>query len=150
MANKLPLDTLIELAKDKNDEATRKFGLLQTAHTTAAKKLDILMEYRSDYIKKFDLQLAKGVPSFELRNFQAFICTLDGAIEEQRLFTKITNTRLDTGRGDWQHSKRRLNSFNTLADRVRQQELVIINKREQRDSDEHTARQFNLRERSAP
>lgn len=145
MANKLPLATLIELAQSKTDEATRRLGQLQNAHTSAAGKLEMLLQYRQEYLDQLQVQLRDGVASAHLRNFQHFIGTLDGAIEQQRALTLQADTRLTNGRGDWQHTKRRLNSFDTLADRVRQQEMIALNKREQRDSDEHTARQFYLR-----
>ncbi|HAL37246.1 MAG TPA: flagellar export protein FliJ [Polaromonas sp.] len=145
MANKLPLATLIELAQSKTDEATRRLGQLQNAHTSAAGKLEMLLQYRQEYLDQLQVQMRDGVAAAQLRNFQNFIGTLDGAIEQQRALTLQADTRLAHGRGDWQHTKRRLNSFDTLADRVRQQEMIALNKREQRDSDEHTARQFYLR-----
>ena len=86
-----------------------------------------------------------GAASAYVRNFQNFIGTLDGAIEQQRALTLQANTRLGHGRSDWQHNKRRLTSFDTLADRVRQQEILVASKKEQRDSDERSARQFYLR-----
>ena len=52
------------------------------------------------------------------------------------------DSRLDHGRSDWQHHKRRLNSFDTLAERVRRQDMLAQAKREQRDSDERAARKF--------
>ena len=145
MANKLPLATLIELAQSKTDEATRRLGQLQNAHTSAAGKLEMLLQYRQEYLDQLQVQMRDGVAAAHLRNFQHFIGTLDDAIEQQRALTLQADTRLAHGRSDWQHTKRRLNSFDTLADRVRQQEMIALNKREQRDSDEHTARQFYLR-----
>jgi len=145
MPNKLPLATLIELAQNKTDEATRRLGQLQTAHTSAAGKLEMLLQYRQEYLDQLQQQMSAGVPSAQLRNFRNFIATLDGAIEQQRAVTAQADSRLATGRGDWQSSQRRLNSFDTLASRVRQQEMAILHKREQRDSDERSARQFHLR-----
>ena len=145
MSNKLPLAMLIELAQSKTDAATRRLGQLQNAHTSAAEKLELLLQYRQEYLDQLQSQMRAGVASAQLRNFQHFIGTLDDAIERQRALTSQADTRLTHGRGDWQHTKRRLNSFDTLADRVRQQEITALNKREQRDSDERTARQFYLR-----
>ena len=145
MAKRSPLTTLIELAQGKTDEATRKLGQLQTAHTSAAGKLDLLLQYRQEYMDRMQLQMQGGIPSAQLRNFQNFITTLDRAIEQQRVMTQQTDSRLMHGRTDWQSSKRRLNSFDTLADRVRQKELYVLNKKEQRDSDERAARQFYVR-----
>lgn len=145
MPNKLPLATLIELAQNKTDEATRRLGQLQTAHTSAAEKLEMLQRYRQEYLDQLQVQMGAGVPAAQLRNFRNFIATLDAAIEQQRAVTVQADTRLATGRGDWQNSQRRLNSFDTLAGRVRLQEMAVQNRREQRDSDERSARQFYMR-----
>lgn len=145
MTKKLPLATLIELAQSRTDEATRLLGQLQNAHTSAAGKLEMLLQYRQEYLDQLQAQMRDGLASAQLRNFQNFIGTLDDAIEQQRALTLQADTRLTHGRGDWQDNKRRLTSFDTLADRVNQQNMMALNKREQRDSDEHTSRQFYQR-----
>lgn len=148
MAQKLPLETLTELARKKSEEATRRLGELQNAHTSATQKLDMLLQYRQEYLDQLHGQMQGGVPSAYVRNFQNFIATLNGAIEQQRALTLQADSRLDHGRSDWRHTRQRLNSFDTLADRVRQQEVIATNKKEQRDSDERSARQFYLRSAS--
>lgn len=145
MRNQLPLATLIELAQNKTDEATRRLGQLHNAHSSAAEKLEMLLQYRQEYLDQLQTQMRDGVASAHLRNFQQFISTLDDAIEQQRALTLQADSRLVHGRSDWQSSKRRLTSFDTLADRVRQQQILASNKREQRDNDERSARQFHLR-----
>jgi flagellar FliJ protein len=145
MPQKLPLATLIGLAQKNSDEATRRLGELQSAHTSAAGKLELLLQYRQEYLEQLNGQMQGGVSSSYLRNFQDFISTLDGAIEQQRALTLQADTRLGQGRTAWQHTRRRLSSFDTLAERVQRQELQASNKREQRDSDERSARQFQLR-----
>ena len=145
MPKKLPLATLIELAQTKTDEATRRLGQLQNAQISAAAKLDMLVQYRKEYLDQFFGQMREGAALAYVRNFQNFICTLDAAIDQQRALTVQADTRLGLGRTDWRHNKQRLTSFDTLADRVRQQEIIASNKKEQRDSDERSARQFYLR-----
>ena len=145
MQHALPLAMLIELTQTKTDDATRRLGQLQSAQTSAQEKLTLLIEYRQEYCMRMQAQRQEGIPAAQWQNFQHFIATLDGAIEQQRAVAAQAVTRLAHGRVDWQHQKRRLNSFGTLAERVRQQQAVVLNRREQRDSDEHAARQFQLR-----
>jgi flagellar FliJ protein len=145
MSKTLPLAMLIELAQNKTDKATQRLGQLQGALTSAAEKLEMLLQYRQEYYEQLQAQMAQGVAASRWQNFQNFIGTLDGAIEQQRALSEQAKVKLLHGRTDWQNQKRRLSSFDTLADRVRQQELVTLNRREQRDSDEHTSRQFRLR-----
>lgn len=145
MNTRLPLATLIELAQNKTDEATRRLGQLQSAHITATQKLDLLQQYRQEYLGQLNVHLRDGVSAAHLRNYQQFIHTLDTAIEQQRALTTQADTRLSHGRTDWQHTKRRQSSFDTLAERVQVQETTMLNRRDQRDSDERAARQFYLR-----
>ena len=150
MTNKLPLTILIELAQSKTDEAARRLGQLQNAHTSAADKLQMLVEYRQEYLDQMQQQMRGGLSAAQLRNFQNFIATLDGAIAQQRALTLQADARLAHGRTDWQYTKRRLSSFDTLANRAHQQDLLILSKRDQRDSDERAARQFSLRSANLP
>ena len=143
MANaKLPLDMLSDLARTQTDKAAIRLGALQTARITSTQKLDLLMQYRQDYVDQLNALMQNGMPAAKLRNYQSFLITLDGAIDQQRAIVAQANTRLDHGRVDWQHHKRRLNSFDTLAERVRQQEMLVQAKREQRESDERATRKF--------
>jgi flagellar FliJ protein len=122
---------------------------LQSAHTSAAQKLELLHKYRQEYLDQLQTHLHDGVSAAHLHNFRQFISTLDTAIEQQRALTTQADARLVHGRSDWQTSRCRLNSFDTLAERVQQQETAAENKRTQRDSDEHTARQFYMRSTSS-
>jgi flagellar FliJ protein len=142
MPQRLPLDTLTDLARTQTDDAARRLGVLQSAQITAGQKLDLLLQYRQDYYDQLHALMNKGLPTAQWRNYQAFLGTLDGAIEQQRAIVAQAANRLDHGRVDWQHHKRRLNSFDTLAERVRRQEVLAQAKREQRDSDERSARKF--------
>jgi flagellar FliJ protein len=142
MAHKLPLYTLTELARTKADDAARQLGVLQNAQVSAREKLDLLLQYRQDYSQQLDVLMQGGLPSAQWHNYRNFLATLDGAIQQQRAIVAQAASRLDVGRNEWQHHKRRLNSFDALAERLRRQELVAGARREQRDSDERAARQF--------
>jgi flagellar protein FliJ len=142
MSKKLPLATLTELARTQKEEAARRLGALQSAQVSAHQKLDLLLQYRQDYSHQLQMLMESGLPASQWRNYRNFLSTLDGAIEQQRAITVQAALRLDHGRGDWQHHARRLNSFDTLADRLRRQEAMVQAKREQRDSDERAARKF--------
>jgi flagellar FliJ protein len=142
MPQRLPLDTLTDLARTQTDDAARRLGVLQNAQLGALQKLEMLLQYRKDYEIQLQALMSEGLPTPKWRNYQAFLGTLDSAIEQQRAIVAQADNRLDLGRSDWQHHKRRLNSFDTLAERVRRQELMAQARREQRDSDERSARKY--------
>ena len=145
MQNTLPLATLIELAQTKTDDATRRLGQLQSDQISANAKIDMLLQYRQEYVDQLQVKMQAGLASGQLRNYQQFIKTLDSAIEQQRLLALQADQSLAKGRTEWQECKRSLNSYGTLADRVRQEALLQAGKKEQRDSDERSSRQFFTR-----
>lgn len=145
MTRKLPLDTLIELASERTDQAARRLAECLKAQDGARQRLAVLLQYRDEYLAQFEERMRHGLPSSQLRNFQLFVGTLDGAIEQQRHLARQAEARLAEGRGDWQASKRRLGAFDTLAVRARQHEALAAGRQEQRDADERSATRFHLR-----
>ena len=67
MAAKLPLDMLTELARTQTDKAAIRLGALQTARITSAQKLDLLMQYRQDYVDQLNALMVNGMPAAKLR-----------------------------------------------------------------------------------
>lgn len=145
MPQKLPLDTLIELARNKTDDAARRLGALQSSQLNAKQKLELLTQYRHDYHAQLQKLMQQGVSNSQWLNYQDFLATLDGAISQQRGIAQQAALRLEHGRNEWRQNKRRLNSFDTLAERAEHAAQLVQAKREQRDSDERAARQFFVR-----
>ena len=149
MPQKLPLDTLIELAQGRTDQAARRLGELQQGEARAQEQLGLLVKYREEYLQRLHSRMQDGLSATSLRDYQQFLQTLEGAIEQQRRLASQAGTRLAQGRTDWQDQRRRLGSFETLADRARLQEQAQAQRREQREGDERSAIRFHLRS-SAP
>ncbi|MDP9902296.1 flagellar export protein FliJ [Variovorax ginsengisoli] len=145
MSRKLPLDTLISLATTRTDDAARRLGVLQTAHTSTHQRLTMLLEYRQGYYDQLQLLMDSGMPSAQWSNYQRFLQTLDRAIEQQRAIANHSTSQLDGGRVDWQQQRRKLNSFDTLAERAATQLRLAQGKQEQRESDERSGRAFAQR-----
>ncbi len=144
MNRKLPLDTLIELAGERTDQAARRLAELLRAQTGARERLSLLVQYRDEYVAQLQERMRGGLPSSRLANFQLFVGTLDGAIEQQGQLARQADARLAEGRGDWQASKRRLGAFDTLAARARRHEALAAGRQEQREGDERSATRLQL------
>jgi flagellar FliJ protein len=142
------METLTELARTRMQEAARKLAALRNANLGAGAKLELLEQYRRDYGHQLQNLLTQGLALAEWRNYQDFLKALDEGIELQRCAAAQAQARLDDGRTDWQHQHRRLNAFETLADRLHRQDLLTQNRRDQRASDEQAARM--LLGRTAP
>lgn len=140
MASRLPIKTLIELADDRTTTAARKLAALRSAKLDASRKLDLLRGYRAEYARQLQDWMQAGLPSAQLRNFKEFLQVLDRGIAQQQAAADQAGARLEQGRAHWQDQRRRLGAFETLAERMRQQQQLALNRHDQRASDERAAR----------
>ncbi|WP_179402912.1 flagellar export protein FliJ [Burkholderia guangdongensis] len=145
MAQRFPLQILLERAQGDLDAATKRLGVAQRERADASKQLEALLRYRDDYHARFAQSAQSGMPAGNWRNFQAFIDTLDTAIDQQRRVLAAADARLDDARPHWLHKKRVVGSFEVLQTRAATQDAQRDAKREQRDADEHAAKMLRMR-----
>jgi flagellar protein FliJ len=149
MAKHFPIKTLIELAQDDVDAAAQRLGKAQRDAADAKAQLDALVRYRDEYHARFTNSAQSGMPAGNMRNFQAFIDTLDAAIEQQRKLVQAANSRVEIAKPDWQRNKQKLGSYEVLQKRGDAAEAQQLARREQRDADEHAARVLRMRAEGA-
>ena len=142
MATSSALDTLIELATKETDEAAKRLGHCMKAAEETEQKLALLMQYRDDYSARFQQSLTTGLTAMGYRNFQVFMDKLEQAISGQQLVVRDAHARVDRERSAWQASERKRMSYGTLANRALKAKQLAENKRDQKQTDEHAARQY--------
>jgi len=140
MPNTFQLQPLVHLAKQKNDAATKKLGVLNRNQHSAQSKLDMLYQYRKDYQEKLQLAEKSGMELHDLLNFQDFLYRLDEAITQQNEVVAQTQRSVQLGLGELTETQRRMKSFETLAKRHSETVRQIEAKIEQKIQDEHSAR----------
>ncbi|MDX8399277.1 MAG: flagellar export protein FliJ [Gallionellaceae bacterium] len=140
MAKPFPLQPLVHIAKQKNEAAIQNLGLLNQQHQAAQGKLDTLQQFRRDYQEKFQDAAKNGMAPIDLRNFQDFIYRLDQAITQQSNIINNSRMSVHAGQLELQEAKRKMQSFETLAQRHHQEEQKIEAKIEQKMQDEHAGR----------
>lgn len=145
MTHPSPLQTLIGLAQDDVDAAAQRLGRTQRERTEIEKQLQALIEYRNEYHTRFTESAREGMAAGSVRNFHAFVSTLDSAIEQQRRLLEQATARLEAAKPEWQRCKQKLGSFEVL--QARQDDVAARKeaRREQRDADEHAARILRMR-----
>ncbi|CAL95336.1 flagellar export protein FliJ [Azoarcus olearius] len=143
MTGKFPLQPLLDLANTRMDEAARRLGELIASERDGQKKLEMLQGYRDEYHGRFMEAVRNGIGPDAWRNFSAFIGKLDDAIATQRKIVEQSRDRTAQGQEIWLAQRNRVKAFDTLSQRhqagVARQEA----KREQKLSDEHTARRYS-------
>lgn len=140
MSDRLPLAMLLDLARERCDEATRQLGQLNSVKLNADKQLSMLQDYRLDYLNRLQDAMVNGMPAADCHNYQRFINTLDEAIGQQNSAVAQADVQLQGGRVQWQQEKRKVNSFDALAQRELRARAIDEGRREQRTSDEYAAR----------
>jgi len=145
MTKPSPLTTLIGLAQDDVDAAAQRLGRLTRERDEVKQQLDALVVYRDEYHARFTESARGGMPAGNVRNFQAFIDTLDTAIAQQQRLLEQANARLDAAKPEWRRHKQKLGSYEVLQARSDAVEARKTERREQRDADEHAARVLRLR-----
>jgi flagellar protein FliJ len=145
MAQPSPIKQLIELAQDDLDAAAQRLGRAQRERSEIENQLNALIEYRNEYYTRFTTSAQLGMAAGNMRNFQAFIDTLDAAIEQQRRLLANAGARVDAAKPEWQKQKQKLGSYEVLQARGDAVEANKAARREQRDADEFGARMLRMR-----
>jgi flagellar FliJ protein len=145
MSNHLPIKTLISLAEEELDAATKKLGKLTQERDEIETQLNSLVTYRDEYHARFTASAQEGTTAQTLRNFQAFVDTLDNAIAQQRNLLVMANRRLEAAKPEWRAKKQKLGSYEVLAARGEAVEAKKEARNDQRSSDEHAARSVRMR-----
>ncbi|CAB3670771.1 flagellar export protein FliJ [Achromobacter mucicolens] len=140
MPSQLPLDMLINLAKESTDEAARLLGRLTAERSNAQRQLSMLHDYRQDYLERLQTAMTTGMAASDCHNYQRFIGTLDDAIGQQQGVLRQAEENLSKGQLYWQQEKRKLNSYDALAQREQRAQALVESRREQRANDEYSAR----------
>ncbi len=140
MAKPFPLQALLNLAQQKNEAAINNLGKLNQQQHVAHTKLATLQQFRRDYQMQFQQLIAKGISQIDMRNFQDFIVRLDLAIEQQQRSTDNANHLQLQGIAQLKEAKRKMQSFDLLAQRHELAERQREAKAEQKAQDEHAGR----------
>ena len=141
MASKAQLETLMNLARRETDDAAKRLGAALKVVDEAKQKHQMLAGYREEYAKRFEAAQQAGITPMAYRNFQAFMEKLDVAVKGQLDMIKHAEYRSEQEKAAWQASERKRMSYSTLNDRADAEALKLENKRDQKQMDEHAARQ---------
>lgn len=140
MAEKFPLQTLLDLSNLRMDESAKKLGQLIAGERAATERLELLTSYRDEYNNRF-LEAAKnGLRPEEWQNYRSFLDRLDEAIAQAREMLKLSQRQTKVGQDDWLDKRGKVKAFDTLAQRHEQRQQYGEMKAEQKLSDEHAAR----------
>jgi flagellar protein FliJ len=142
MSKPFPLQTLLDLAQERSDAAAVQLGVVNGHDRDMQERLQLLLDYRSEYTARLAHIAKTGMHSLGWRNFHEFIDKIDAAIEQQREVVAMAKREVETGRHHWHAQQRRLKSFDTLSERHRTAERKSDARLEQKEQDDFALKGF--------
>lgn len=140
MSKAFSLQPLLEIMRERTDEATRRLGQLVAAEQNARSRLQLLTEYREEYFQRFREAQAQGLTLSAWKNYQEFIDKLDEAISHQEHLVNNSAQNTAEGQEHWRTQNTRMKAIDTLSVRHTQAIQRKENKQEQKLLDEYTTR----------
>lgn len=142
MSQSFSLQILLDLTREKADEASRKLGALIAEEQGARERLQLLESYRAEYLEKFRAAQTSGLTPQAWQNFQSFLGRLDEAVGQQLKIVAQANQKTANGQQAWIEENRQVKALDTLAQRHQNKVQQAENRAEQKLLDEFTARRF--------
>lgn len=140
MAKHFHLAPLQELSNLRLEEATRQLGQLIAGERQASQRLELLVQYRSEYQAQFLEAAGKGLDPQRWHNYRQFLDKIDEAIEQARTMAATARQRTATGQKNWHDKRGKVKAFDTLAQRFRARIAYEEARNQQKLMDEHAAR----------
>lgn len=144
MSKPFQLQPLLDLSNLRLDEATRQLGKLIAGEQEASQRLELLVQYRTEYHARFLDAARLGLGPEAWRNYQLFLGRLDQAIEQARGMLASSKQRTAAGQKNWLDQRGKVKAFDTLAQRHQARALHADNRNEQKQADEHSARRHGV------
>ena len=134
------LQPVQKIVDDNERRLAEHFAAAERLLSGCEQKLKELENYRNDYTHGFSQRAGGGIGARQLVDYQAFMSRLNEAIKQQAQVTQQARHEREVQFKRWQDAARRAKALNHVMHNWQQEELRVLNKREQRDSDERAQR----------
>lgn len=138
------LDTLTDLTREAVENASLSLARSRRNQQQAQGQLNTLQSYRQEYSHRLQQTMQEGMEPASLLNYQAFLRSLDDAIDRARQSLGEQARQVGQHQQHWLEQQRKLNSYDTLVNRRVQAEQLRDSRSDQRLTDELSA-QLRLR-----
>ncbi|GMR19943.1 MAG: hypothetical protein BMS9Abin36_0538 [Gammaproteobacteria bacterium] len=132
--------SVVRMAKHKEQDSARSFGLAQKRLADARKLLDELVVYRDEYMESYSAVFSSGAALGKLQEYRKFLGDLNLAIGAQQQKIAQGNRIVNKEKRQWMDSYSRRRVLSNVQTRYEGQERVESDKREQRELEQLTQR----------
>jgi flagellar protein FliJ len=145
MAQRFPLQSLLDYSQHRMDAAERLLRLLRHKEERARQRLEELKDFRQEYQTRLAGSAAEGMHIHLLRDYHAFLGKIEQAVHLQEQEVALAHSRWDSAHKHWLDHRQKVKAYETLAARHVASEHRKLEKREQRLTDEQAAKQHIYR-----
>ncbi|MBW8185165.1 flagellar export protein FliJ [Shewanella nanhaiensis] len=142
MAKHDPLDTVLKLAKEAEEQAGLQLKSAQLMLQKCQSQLEALRNYRLDYMKQMESHHGKNISASYYHQFHQFVRQVDEAITKQITSIQEADSQREHRQKYWQEMQQKRKAVELLlshkADKAQQAEL----RREQKMTDEFASQLF--------
>lgn len=140
MASSFPLQSLLDHARHRMDAGERLLLMIKRKEDAARQRLEELEIYRREYQGRLSDTRQGGMSIQMLREFHVFLGKLQTAIQHQSDEVSQLHARWEAAHDNWLSLRRKVKSYEVLADRHSTAETRRLERKEQGQSDEMTDR----------
>jgi len=131
------LDPVVKVAENREQQAARALGDSQLVFTQAEQRLAELKNYREEYIQRFHTNGAAGMSAVQMEDYRLFLSNLSNAIEQQVALVKQAASVVEQQRQQWFDRRGKVKMLGNVVSRFQADERRIVDRKEQREQDEH-------------
>ncbi|MGE0557210.1 MAG: flagellar export protein FliJ [Burkholderiales bacterium] len=149
MSKSFRLQPILDLAAREAEKSAMKVGSLSRQTAEFEVKLELLLQYREEYVCRFREGMQVEGYSNGHQNFHQFMDRLDAAIAQQHAVVADARQQLRLAQAEHQDRERRLKAFDKLADRHAAAERLKAARSDQKALDEMAGNAMRQRMGSA-
>ncbi|RLV61634.1 flagellar export protein FliJ [Parashewanella curva] len=140
-----PLNTVLKLAKDAEEQASLQYRSAKLDEQKARGQLEALNQYRLDYMRQMGDKVGSNLSSSQYQQFHKFICQIDQAIKQQVEAIRQTEEQLKHRHQHWLEKQQKRQAVEMLLEKKEQKRQAAQAKSEQKMIDEFAIQQFYRR-----
>ncbi|NIC41931.1 flagellar export protein FliJ [Aquabacterium sp. A08] len=144
------LDTVVEVATRRRDEALQALGRAQREHQQAQGQLVQLQDYTRESLQRWQQRAGQGISPTLLRTQQTFMGKLDHAVAFQHGVLQRLQLHIDHCREQLLQAERELASLTKYLERRHQAQQHRLQRQDQKSNDEMAANQHRQHSAAHP
>lgn len=130
------LQAAIQVTRLQEEAAAREFRALQLTATRYQERLEQLLNFQREYAEQFEAAGRNGIPARRLRDFSAFLASLDRSVNHLRQQLENALEQCQGKRQNWLRSRTKRMALEKVVDRHDREENDRKERREQAENEE--------------